>query len=145
MTTEVNTMVSRKRQVYQPERRVSSLRNKNNRGNRSGSNTQNNYSKRGGSKLQLGPPIYETVDGKRLESKHYSKEEFSKLNRGQRQAVIKLNRERRNRAYSESGNNDSPNGQHNISAIEAISDDLQSLQIAVVAAMNSGPSQADRT
>ena len=145
MTTEVNAMVSRKRQVYQPERRVSSLRNKNNCANKSGGNTQNNHIKRGG-RIQLGPPLYETVDGKRLESKHYSKEEFSKLSKSQRQAVINLNRERKKRAWNESKGNDSSNGQHSISAMEAISDDLKSFQTAVVAAISSNNRsiQADR-
>jgi len=50
LTTEVNAIVSRKKQSYQPERRVSAM-------NQKGSNARNNMKKRSG-QLNLGPMLY---------------------------------------------------------------------------------------
>ena len=91
LTTEVNSIVSRKKQTYQPERRVCAV-------NQKGNYPRSSMKKRSG-QLDLGPMIYETVNGKRLESRFYPEQaEFKTLTRPQRNAVIKLNRDRRRKA-----------------------------------------------
>ena len=108
LTTEVNATILRKKQVYNSERRVSSMKRKNGnrfQGNRNNNNGRNN---RRYQRLDLGPVLSEVVDGKRVESRHYSAEDFGKLNRNQRSAVIRLNKERRQKAI-EKNNNQSNN------------------------------------
>ena len=107
LTTEVNASILRKRQVYQSERRVSALR-----GNRGRSSSNRNNNNRNGFRGGRGPrpnyePIlHEIVDGKKVESRHYEPEDFRKLTKNQRHAVIRLNKERKKRAYDGMDSND---------------------------------------
>ena len=80
---------------------------------------------------KLGPMLYETCDGRKLESKIYSKAEFSKLSSKQRAVVIKLNRQRRNN--SSSNRSGQRNNNNNSSAINSLRTDLGSLGDAIVA------------
>jgi len=126
MTTEVNAIVSRKKQSYQPERRVSAYARGGNANNRGGK-------RKGSNQLNLGPMLSETVEGKKIESRHYSKEDFGKLTtRQQRNAVIRLNRDRRRNAW----NNKNSNHEPGINAIEAISEDMKSIHTAVISAIS---------
>jgi len=124
LTTEVNSIVSRKKQSYQPERRVSAYAKR--------GNNNNNGKRKGSSQLNLGTMLSETVEGKKIESRHYSKEDFGKLTRQQRNAVIRLNRDRRRKAWNNKNSNDEPG----INAIEAISEDMKSIHTAVISAIS---------
>ena len=87
LSTEVDFKTSRRKHLQKTgrDRNVSQVQE--NKGSRT---QQNKYSD--SSKSQM---IYKTVEGKRLESRRYSRAEFSKLSKAQRDAVIQLNREKR--------------------------------------------------
>jgi len=141
LTTEVNATILRKKQVYGSERRVSSLkRNNNNRqSNRGPNNNRNNRRPYG--RLDLGPVLNETVDGKRVESRHYSSEDFGKLTRNQRGAVIRLNKERRRLAI-ENKNTSGTDTHHNsnISALTSMPPDtLRTIIAAIDSNRNESP------
>ena len=79
LSTEVDFKVSRRKQLVKlgKDRNVSSF--------------ESNNDKAGKNKPKLDPVLYETCEGKKLESKVYSKQEFSRLSKNQRAVVIKLN------------------------------------------------------
>ena len=76
--------------------------------------------------------LYETVDGIKLESRHYPKKDFSAMNKKQREAVINLNRQRRKNKNSGSS------GNLNVSSIsigdaKKLSDDISTLGVMIFA------------
>ena len=85
---EVNTTILRKKQVYNSERRVSSLKRNNNNRTHTNKLSKGRFSNRCGPKLELGPILHEMVEGKQVESSHYSSEEFGKFSKKQCNAVI---------------------------------------------------------
>ena len=105
-------------------RRVSQVKNNNGgRGNKSGANNNRN-----GNKLK-GPYPSKFVDGKKVEGRFYSKDEFSKMTKSQRAAVIELKRKH----YSE---NSSSDNKTQISGITT--DDLITLGDAIIAGVQRG-------
>jgi len=88
LSTEVDYKVSRKKQVIKSgkDRNVSAVESSDNPSAKN--------------KPALGPMLYETCDGKKLESKLYSKQEFSRMSKKQRAVVVKLNRQRKANARS---------------------------------------------
>ena len=88
LSTEVDYKVSRKKQVIKSgnDRNVSAVESSDNRSAKN--------------KPALGPMLYKTCDGKKLESKLYSKQEFSRMSKKQRAVVVKLNRQRKANARS---------------------------------------------
>ena len=142
LTTEVNATILRKKHVYNSERRVSSMKRKNGnrfQGNRNNNNGRNN---RRYQRLDLGPVLSEIVDGKRVESRHYSVEDFGKLNRNQRGAVIRLNKERRQKAVEKNNNqsNNQPRNENNISAFTNSLPDDNTIR-NIIAAVDSNRSE----
>ena len=123
MSTEVDSKNRRKRQTSKNEKRVSQLRKSGNNGKKSNS-------------TDLGPILHEIVEGKRVESKHYPKNEFAALTPNQRKAVVRLNRERRNRVKNK--NNKSSNRVSSLSVEDRdqIADDMITVGNAIVAAVN---------
>ena len=84
LVTEVDFKNNRKRQAMVHDRKVSKVTARDDKKKRKPSN--------------LGPVISETVDGKKIESKRYSRDEFCSMTENQRNAVIRLNRQRRNKS-----------------------------------------------
>lgn len=133
LSTEVDSKNRRKRQTSKNERRVSQVNRKSNRKN---DQNQSNVT-------DLGPMLYEVVDGKRLESKQYSRRDFLSLSQKQRSAVVRLNRRRRRNA---SRSNEDSKKESNVSAItakdrEQLTDDMISVGNAIVAAIAKGKSE----
>ena len=126
--TEVDSKNQRKLQTAQNDRCVS--------------NVQKDKKKFKG-KQNLGPALYETVDGKRLESKNYPQAEFAALNKKQRTAVIRLNRERKRRATQ--GTDDKKTAtSHNISELKKeITEDIASVGEFIIFALDKTGSDAN--
>ena len=122
MSTEVDSNNRRKRQTSKNEKIVSQIKRSSNYGKKSNS-------------TNLGPILHEIVDGKRMESKHYPKNEFAALTPNQRKAVARLNREQRNRAKNK--DNKSSNRVSSLSSMdrEQITDDMITVGNAIVAAV----------
>ena len=80
---------------------------------------------------RLGPILYEMCEGRRLESKIYSKSEFSKLSRRQKSVVVKLNKQRKLNARGKQRSFKTNGG--NSSVISSLRNDLSSLGDAIVA------------
>ena len=141
LTTEVNATILRKKQVYGSERRVSSFKRNNNNRPQSNRGPNNRNNRRFFGRLDLGPVLNETVDGKRIESRHYSSEDFGKLTRNQRGAVIHLNKERRRLAIE--NKNKSGNDTHHNSNISALTsmppDTLRTIIAAIDSNRNESP------
>lgn len=83
---------------------------------------------------------FKTVGGKKLYAKSYSKQEFSAFTNEQRQAVITLNRERRQKfkggkrpADTKRNNSGNNNGNRNVSSSTISNDDMTIIAEAVVA------------
>ena len=122
--TEVDSKNMRKKQTAQPDRCVSKV--------------QQDKRKPGG-RFNLGPILHETVDGKRVESKSYSKEEFSALSMKQRTTVIKLNRERKRRAQQ--GGTDKKIAATGIGDLKKeLTEDIVSVGEYIVSALENKPS-----
>ena len=126
--TEVDSKNQRKLQMNQTERRVSNVQKD---------------KKKGKGKQNLGPVLYETVDGKRVESKNYPQAEFAALNKKQRTAVIKLNRERKRRATQ--GTDDKiASTSHNISELKKdLTEDIASVGEFIILALDKNGSDAN--
>lgn len=129
LSTEVDFKVSRKKQVLKSgkDRNVSSMEGTDQRSNKG--------------KPALGPVLYETCEGKKLESKLYSKQEFSRLSKKQKAVVVKLNRQRKANARS--------GGQYgrdkNSSAINSLRNDLGTLGDAIVAGVKNAVTSTSET
>ena len=122
---EVDSKNMRKKQTAQPDRRVSKV--------------HQDKKKIYAGKLNLGPVLHETVDGKRVESRSYSKEEFGALSKKQRTAVIKLNRERKRRAQQ--GGNDKKIAATGIGDLKKeLTEDIVSVGEYIVSALENKPS-----
>ena len=106
ITTEVNATILQKKQVYNSERRVSSLKHNNNNRTHSNKISNGRFNNCHGPKVELGPILHKMVEGKQVESRHYLSEEFGKFTRMQRNSVIQLNKETRKRVMvaSSAGN-----------------------------------------
>ena len=118
-TAEVQHNAMRRNQLRMSrDRKVSAV-------NRDSNNGRSNGAKKGGKSKKKGHSTSEIVDGKRVEGRWYSKEEFGKLTSAQRSAVIKLKR-KANSSQSESNN-------RSVSALrEELRDDLVSLGDAII-------------
>ena len=73
MSTEVDSKNRRKKQTSKNEKRVSQVK-------KSGNNSKKSNS------TDLGPILHEIVDGKRMENKHYPKNDFAALTPNQRKS-----------------------------------------------------------
>lgn len=122
LSTEVDFRNARRKQMNKAgkDRNVSAIKT----GNESSRRKNNNSRKKSS---RLGPMLYETVAGKRLESKMYSRSEFAQLSKEQKDAVVRLNRERRSRASKNSSDG------HNASSVTSIRDEMISIGDAIVA------------
>ena len=138
LSTEVDFRTARKKQMNKTakDRNVSGMKSTDS------SKRKSNQSKK--KPANLGPVLYETVNGKRLESKIYSRAEFAQLSKEQRDAVIKLNRQRRYKAR----NDGSSNRSRNTSGIEVFRDEMTTIGDAIVAGVSRAVSERtddDRT
>ena len=124
LSTEVDFKLTRKRMVLKgaKDRNVSSLE---------GVDDESRRTTKGKVINKLGPMLYEMCEGRRLESKIYSKSEFSKLSKRQKSVVVKLNKQRRQNVKGRS-NKHKPHG-GNSSVISSLRNDLSSLGDAIVA------------
>jgi hypothetical protein len=104
-------------------RRVSGVQNGNRRGNKSGSNNNNKNSNKA-----KGSYPSKVVDGKKVEGRFYSKDEFSKMTKSQRAAVIELKRKH----YADNSSTD----KSQISSVTT--DDLITLGDAIIAGVKRG-------
>ena len=122
LATEVDFRNSRKKQVGKAGTRNVSSVSKGNKKNVK-------FSK----KKPLGPMLYKTVEGKRIESKLYPREEYMNLSENQKKAVRDLNSERRRKSSGASNNSHDEN--KNVSAV-SFRDELASLGDAIVAGVS---------
>ena len=92
LSAEVDQNKARRTEIRQTQRRVASVRsdNKRNNSHQGKNNSHKNYPSR-------------VVGGKKVEGRFYSKDEFNKLTREQRRAVIELKRQHR-RSMNEKSN-----------------------------------------
>ena len=90
-----------------------------------------NYKKGRNTKVDLRGKLNEIVEGKRIESRLYSKDEWKSLSRAQKTAVIRLNRKARKGPNKPFNRGD----QNKINAIQSSINDLTSVSEAIVAAM----------
>ena len=104
------------------------------------SQAQTKWKGRGNGKGKKGKPASMNVDGKQVYAKRYSKEEFSNLSHKQRDAVIKLNRDARNKP----GNSDTNNtaGVSSIT-VQQFQSDLATLGDAIVAGVSAAQREDD--
>ena len=125
LSTEVDFKNARRKQMVKTgkDRNVSAVK-----GGSDSSKRRSNQSKKRNNKL--GPVLYETVGGKRIESKMYSRAEFAQFTKEQKDAVVRLNRERRNR-----GSKDGSSRQ-NVSATNTLRDEMISIGDAIVAGVS---------
>ena len=101
LAAEVEHHKLRKTQLNNSNRRLSAAqKNGGKRGNGVGGNSNNSNGKSGKPK---GPYPSKVVDGKRVEGRFYSKEEFSKMSKAQRAAVIELKRQHHSTNSSDKG------------------------------------------
>ena len=92
LAAEVEHHKLQKAQLNNPNRRLSAAqKNGGRRGNGIGGNSNNGNGKGGKPK---GPYPSKVVDGKKVEGRFYPKDEFSKMTKAQRAAVIELKRQR---------------------------------------------------
>ena len=71
-----------------------------------------------------------------MESKHYPKNEFAALTPNQRKAVVRLNRERRNRAKNKNDKSSNRVSSLSVQDRDQITDDMITVGNAIVAAVN---------
>ena len=124
LSTEVDFKLTRKRMAIKggKDRNVSSLE---------GVDDESKRTARNKGVSRLGPVLYEMCEGRRLESKIYSKSEFSKLSRRQKSVVVKLNKQRKQNARGKQRSFKTNGG--NSSVISSLRNDLSSLGDAIVA------------
>ena len=124
LSTEVDFKLTRKRMAIKgaKERNVSSLE---------GTDDESRKLIKGKGFNRFGPMLTEMCEGKRLESKIYSKSEFSRLSKRQKAVVVKLNKQRRLNSRGRHKGVKSTGA--NSSVISSIRSDLNSLGEAIVA------------
>ena len=129
LSTEVDFKVSRRKQLVKSgkDRNVSSF--------------ESNNDKAGKNKPKLGPVLYETCEGKKLESKVYSKQEFSQLSKNQRAIVIKLNQQRKMNSRNPAHHGKDKNS----SAINSLRSELGTLGDAIVAGVKNAVNPSSET
>ena len=132
LSTEVDFRSARKKQMVKTgkDRNVSAVKSNDTGKKRSGQSQSRRRSN------NLGPVLFEVVGGKRVESKMYSRAEFAQLTKEQRDAVIRLNRERRSKARKDSTSTD-----RNTSAIEVFRDEMTTIGNAIVAGVSRAVSE----
>ena len=79
--------------------------------------------------------LYQTVDGKRLESRHYSKSEFGALSKKQRSVVIQLNRQRRRGSNNTKASDNATVNSITVQDAQRLSSEVASLN-AVISSLN---------
>lgn len=121
LATEVDSKNRRSRQTSQNTRQVSSAKKVVKNGN-----TNNKI---------LGPMLYQTVDGKRLESRHYSKSEFGALSKKQRFVVIQLNRQRRRGSNNTKASDSATINSITVQDAQRLSNEVASLN-AIISSLN---------
>jgi hypothetical protein len=136
LSAEVEHRSLRKKQLRTSRDRTVSSATTGKKGNydRSGRGGGNNNG-RGGNDSNA---ISKVVGGKRVYAKQYSKEEFGKLTSAQRSAVIKLNREARNKNRGDSGRGNNIN----TSSIQSLRNDMMDDMINVGDAIVAGVTAA---
>ena len=126
LATEVDSKNERKKQFSAPHKNVSATKNE----------TKNNSKRKKNSPLDLGPVLFEVVDGKRVESKFYDRGEFSSLSYNQKQAVRRLNSERKRRAQQ---------NKRGAAAVSLSEHDLSTLEGKIISALNRGAAESGDT
>ena len=109
------------------------VHHKNLRKQQLGSKKEKNVSKvaqKGKAKKALGPVLSKVVEGKKIEGRMYSRDEYIKLSDAQKKAVIELKRERYNRAKKPHG---SKAEDKTINAINILTDDMSNIGDAIIA------------
>ena len=122
LSTEVDSKNERKKQFSVPHKNVSA------------SKRENKTNKR--KKPDLGPVLFEIVDGKRVESKFYDRGEYNSLNYKQKQAVRRLNSERKAKVYQ---------NKRGVSAVSMTEHDLSTLEGKIISALNHGAAEKGDT
>ena len=121
LAAEVDSKNERKKQFSAPHKIVSASQKE-----------SKNNSKRKKNSLDLGPVLFEVVDGKRVESKFYDRGEFSSLTYKQKQAIMRLNSERKKRAQQ---------NKRGTAAVSLSEHDLSTLEGKIIFALNRGAAE----
>ena len=128
LATEVDRKNERKKQFSVPQKNVSATKR------------ESKNIKRKRNPNDLGPVLFEVVEGKRVESKFYDRAEFNALSSNQKQAVMRLNSERKKRATRNQENK-------RVSAVSYTSDslttdDLSTLEGKIISALSKGANES---
>ena len=136
MAAEVDVKSQRQKQLNSSRSRtISGFRGGIRGGGRGRGGNRGGRGGRGNTNTNLGPVLKATVDGKVVESRRYSYQEFNKFNTNQRNKIMELHKERKTKAGNQSNNSE------NSMSVKSVSLISESISEAIVA----GVKQASQT